>query len=303
MIDPVLFTIRLGSFSFSIYWYGVIVVISILIAQWIASIETRRRGENPDVLWDGLVWAIPAGMIGARLWYVANDILGGSPRYVQDPMSILRIHEGGLHFYGAILFGALAFYLYARRVKLDMRLLLDAVGPALLISQGTARIANFINQELYGQPTDLPWGIPIDAAHRIPPWHQMALYPEKTTRFHPTFAYEMLFNYIAAGILMWTSRKFGKRMKPGVAFAGWLILAGLGRQIIEFFRPDQPRVPGTDISWSRIVAALMILAGIIVILVKYKVIRLPFLKPGPTEYTYVPTPSSEDEPAEDQTDE
>lgn len=300
MIDPVLFTIRLGSYSFSIYWYGVIVVVSILIGQWIASIETRRRGENPDFLWDGLVWAIPAGMIGARLWYVANDIAGGGTRYLEDPLNILKIHEGGLHFYGAVLFGALAFYLYARRIKLDMRLLLDAVGPALLVGQGFARIANFINQELYGQPTSLPWGIPIPATHRIPPWHQMALYPEGSTRFHPTFAYEMLFNYLAAAFLMGFWRKFEDKIKPGVAFAGWLILAGLGRQIIEFFRPDQPRVPGTDISWSRVVAALMMLAGVIVILVQYEVIRLPFLSPGSPEYSYVPVEASSETSTEAQ---
>ena len=91
MIDPVLFTINLGNFQFSIYWYGVIVVISILIGQWIASIETRRRGENPDHLWDGLVWAIPAGMIGARLWYVVNDIAGGGRAYIDEPLRILRL--------------------------------------------------------------------------------------------------------------------------------------------------------------------------------------------------------------------
>jgi phosphatidylglycerol:prolipoprotein diacylglycerol transferase len=292
MIDPVIFTIRLGSVSFSIYWYGVIVVVSILIGQWIASIEVRRRGEHPDFLWDGLVWAIPAGMIGARLWYVANDIAGGATRYLDNPLDMLKVHEGGLHFYGAVLFGALAFYLYARRIKLDMRLLLDAVGPALLVGQGFARIANFINQELYGPPTSLPWGIPIATKNRIPPWHQMALYPEESTRFHPTFAYEMLFNYLAAGFLMWFWRKNEAKMKPGAAFAGWLILAGLGRQIIEFFRPDQPRVPGTDISWSRVVAAVMMLAGVIVILVQYGVIRLPFLSAGPSEYSYVPVEAS-----------
>ena len=303
MIDPVLFTFHLGSLSFSIYWYGVIVVISILIGQWIASIEMRRRGENPDFLWDGLVWAIPAGMIGARLWYVANDIAGGATRYLYNPLNILKIHEGGLHFYGAVLFGALAFYLYARRIKLDMRLLLDAVGPALLVGQGFARIANFINQELYGQPTKLPWGIPIAAPNRIPPWHQMALYPEVTTRFHPTFAYEMLYNYVAAGFLMWFWRRFETKIKPGVAFAGWLILAGLGRQIIEFFRPDQPRVPGTDISWSRVVAALMTLAGALYILVKYEVIRLPFLSLGSPEYSHVPVETSSETITDTETEE
>ncbi len=301
MIDPVLFTIRLGNFQFSIYWYGVIVVASILIGTWIASLEMKRRGGNPDYLWDGLVWAIPAGLIGARLWYVATDILGGNSRYLQDPLSILKIHEGGLHFYGAVLFGALAFYLFARRNKLDMWLILDSVAPALLIGQGTARIANYINQELYGPPTSLPWGIPIAATHRLPPYHQLDLYPEATTRFHPAFAYEMLYNYLAAGFLMWFWRRNEAKMRPGAAFAGWLILAGIGRQIIEFYRPDQPRLPGTDISYSRIAAALMILAGVLLLLIEYEVIRLPTLNPPRTEYTFPPPPAeSEDEDAEEE---
>jgi phosphatidylglycerol:prolipoprotein diacylglycerol transferase len=305
VIDPVLFTIRLGNFQFSIYWYGVIVVVSILVGQWIASIEMRRRGENPDHLWDGLVWAIPAGMIGARLWYVLNDIAGGGTRYLENPLRVLNLHEGGLHFYGAVLFGALAFYLFARRRKLDMWLILDCVAPALLIGQGLARIANFINQELYGQPTSLPWGIPIKPEHRIPPYHQLDLYPE-STRFHPSFGYEMIYNFLAAAFLMWITRRYAEKERPGAAFAGWLILAGVGRQIIEFFRPDQPRLPGTDISYSRIVAALMILGGALILLIKYEIIRLPFLSAGRKKYFYAPplypmteTPEGQEPPEED----
>jgi phosphatidylglycerol:prolipoprotein diacylglycerol transferase len=297
MIDPVLFTINLGNFQFSIYWYGVIVVASILIGQWIASMETRRRGEHPDHLWDGLVWAIPAGMIGARLWYVANDIAGGGRTYVEEPMRILRLHEGGLHFYGAVLVGALAFWLFARRRKLDMWLLMDSVGPALLIAQGVARIANCINQELYGQPTTLPWGVKIAPQHRIPPYHQLDLYPA-TTRFHPTFFYEMAYNLLAGVFLMAITRQYKEKERPGAAFAGWLILAGVGRQIIEFFRPDQPRLPGTDISYSRIVAALMIVAGALLLAAKYEL--LPFLRAGRKEYRYAPPLYPEEEASKDQ---
>jgi phosphatidylglycerol:prolipoprotein diacylglycerol transferase len=194
-----------------------------------------------------------------------------------------------------VLFGALAFYIYARLVKLDMWLVLDSAGPGLLIGQGTARTANYVNQELYGPPTSLPWGIPIPATHRLPPYHQLDLYPETTTRFHPAFAYEMLYNYLAAGFLMWFWRRNEAKMRPGAAFAGWLILAGIGRQIIEFFRPDQPRLPGTEISYSRIAAALMILAGALLLLIQYEVIRLPFLKPPRTEYTFPPPPAEPEE--------
>ena len=101
-----------------------------------------------------------------------------------------------------VLGGVVAFF-YFRHHKLDFRLLLDAVAPALLVGQALVRPANFINQELYGQPTELPWGIRIEALHRIAPWDNMLQYPYETTFFHPTFAYEMLWNFLATGILLW----------------------------------------------------------------------------------------------------
>lgn len=289
MIDPIIFRVTIGGFEFALHWYGVIAVISILIGTWLAEREMKRRGEDPEHLWEGLVWAIPAGIIGARLWYVINDILGGSPYYVTDPSRIVKIWEGGLHWYGGMLFAGLAFYIYARRFQVDMRLILDSVAPSLLIGQGIARLGNFINQELYGPPTSLPWGIRIDAPYRnIPPWNDLVTYPVETTRFHPAFAYEMLWNFVCAGLLLWIGRRYEKKLKPGIVFAGWLILAGIGRVWLESFRPDQPRVPGTDLSYTRIVAAGMVLAGVFIVLLKYRVIRLPFLSPGTDEYNLSP---------------
>lgn len=292
MIDPIIFTIRIGSFHIDLRWYGLLIVTGTIVGAWLAAREVRRRGENPEYVWEGLVWVLVAGLVGARLWYVVNDILGGRTRYLDDPVSIIRITEGGLHFYGAILFGLAAVYIFARRYKLDMWLILDSVAPSLLVGQAVARPANFINQELYGPPTDLPWGISISAAHRLAPWNDLNLYPEETTRFHPAFAYEMIWNLLAAGLLLWISHRFSNRLKPGALFAGWLILAGLGRFIIEWFRPDQPRLPGTDISYSRIVSGLMALVGVLMLLVRYQVIRIPFLSPGPDSYAIAPAPQS-----------
>jgi phosphatidylglycerol:prolipoprotein diacylglycerol transferase len=302
--NPILYTFpfSIGGSQFSIYKYGVIIVTSILLAQWIASIETRRRGEDPDHLWDGLVWAIPAGMIGARLWYVLNDMAGGSTTYTDNPLRILNLHEGGLHFFGAILFGALAFWLFARRRKLDIWLVLDAAAPGLLFAQGVARIANYINQELYGQPTSLPWGVRIDPPYRLrdPDYTDLGLYPE-STRFHPTFFYEMIYNLLAGALLMWLARRYKDKERPGAVFAGWLILAGVGRQIIEFFRPDQPTIPGTGISYSRIVAGLMIVAGALLLAIKYERLKLSFMSAGRTEYFFAPPlyPEQEEESDED----
>jgi phosphatidylglycerol:prolipoprotein diacylglycerol transferase len=288
MIDPIIVTIPFVNIP--IHWYGVFVIAGVLSGTWIAAREVRRRNENPEYAWDVLTWAMLAGIVGARLWYVANDILGGGTRYLEDPLSIVRMYEGGLHYFGAILFGGVAALIYARRHKLDLRLVLDSAAPSLLIGQAVARPANFINQELYGPPTDLPWGIPIDAVHRIPPWNDITMYPEETTRFHPTFAYEMIWNFLAAGLLLWIARRFSNKMKPGAIFAGWLILAGVGRVIIETWRPDQPRLPGTGLSYSHIVAVLMVIIGAVLILVRYGVIRLPFLSTGPVSYAIAPRP-------------
>lgn len=281
-MDPIIFTIP-GT-NFSLHWYGVIMAVGIILAGLVAEWGVRQRGEDGEHIWELLIWAVPFGIVGARLWYVINDMAGGGKYYIDNPLQILNLPQGGLHFYGAVLFGALGALIFVKRNQLDFRIFLDAAAPALLIGQALVRPANFINQELYGQPTNLPWGIRIDAIHRIGPWTNMLQYPYDTTFFHPTFAYEMLWNFLAAGILLWIAMEFKKRIKPATIFAGWLVLEGIGREIIEFFRPDQPRLGSTDISYSRIVAGLMILAGIVWLLVKYEIIKLPFLKSGPEEY-------------------
>jgi phosphatidylglycerol:prolipoprotein diacylglycerol transferase len=289
-MDPIIFTIP-GT-NYSLHWYGVIMAVGIILAGLVAEWGVRQRGEDGEHIWELLIWAVPFGIVGARLWYVVNDMLGGGKYYIDNPLQILNLPQGGLHFYGAVLFGALGALIFVKRNQLDFRIFLDAAGPALLIGQALVRPANFINQELYGQPTDLPWGIRIDAFHRIGPWTNMFQYPYETTFFHPTFAYEMLWNFLAAGVLLWIALEFKKRIKPATIFAGWLILEGIGREIIEFFRPDQPRLGSTDISYSRIVAGLMVLAGIIWLLIRYEIIKLPFLKPGPTAYQLSPEAGS-----------
>ncbi len=275
MIDPVIFSFELFGITIALRWYGVLVMLGVIVAAWIAEREYSRRGENGEHIWNSLIWALPVGVLGARLWYVANVTLGGNPYYMDNPGQILNIPQGGLHFFGGLLFGAIAMIFYIRRNNLDPWLLLDVAAPVTMIGQAIARPANFINQELYGQPTTLPWGIPIESSHRIPPYNDMSMYPENT-RFHPAFAYEMIWNFLAAGLLLWAARRFPEKFKPGAMFSWWLVLAGVGRVIIEFFRPDQPRIPGTDISYSTLFAALMALAGIILLLVRYSYIRLKF---------------------------
>ncbi len=276
MIDPVIFSFHLFGLTLTLRWYGVLVMLGTLAGTWIAEREVSRRGENGERVWDLMVWTLPIGIIGARLWYVMNATLGGSRYYLDNPLKILNIPEGGLHFFGGLLFGAITLLVYLYRKKMDVWLFLDAVAPAALIGQAIARPANFINQELYGPPTQLPWGIPIESDHRLAQYADLSRYPVETTRFHPTFAYEMVWNFLAALFLLWYARQFPQRMKPGTVFGGWLVLAGVGRVIIEFFRPDQPLIPGTSISYSALVAALMAIAGVILLLIRYGRLKVAF---------------------------
>jgi phosphatidylglycerol:prolipoprotein diacylglycerol transferase len=284
MIDPVIFSIELFGLNLTLRWYGVIVMLGVIVGSLIVERELSRRGERGDRIWDALIWVLPAGIIGARLWYVLNATLGGNRSYLENPASIIRVWEGGLHIFGGFLFGALALLYYLRQNKLDPWLFLDAAGPGALVGQGIGRLANFINQELYGPPTTLPWGIPISAEHRLPQYQDLGLFPVESTRFHPTFAYEMLWNFASAGLLLWISRRYKEDVKPGAIFAGWLVLAGIGRVIVEFFRPDQPKIPSLGISYSSIFAALMAIAGVILLLARYKAVDLKFAENWEEEY-------------------
>jgi phosphatidylglycerol---prolipoprotein diacylglyceryl transferase len=287
-LDPVLFSFNLFGRTIELHWYGLLVALGVAVAAWLAEREIKRRGENPDHVWNALLWLLPAGILGARLWYVVNTTLGGNSVYLDNPGKIIAVWEGGLHFFGGLLFGAITLFFYARYYKLDMWLFLDSVAPVTMIGQAIARPANFINQELYGTPTTLPWGILIDRPlQRIGEFRNLVTYPLETTRFHPIFAYEMIWNFATAGFLLWAGRRWPEKFKPVAMFACWLMAAGTGRALIEFLRHDQPLIPGTPISYSQLVSVLMALAGLVLYLARIGKLTIPRLK-FPDSYTIGP---------------
>lgn len=289
MIDPVLFSINLGFMELTVRWYGLLIVIGTLVAASYAAWYVKRERENPEIVWDLLIWVLISGIIGARIWYVVVDIMGGSSRYLQDPISILYIHQGGLNILGGAVLAVLVGWYYTRQHDIDFWLVADAAGPGVLIGQAIGRLGNFINQELYGPPTGLPWGIPIEADHRIVPWNDMSQYPFDTTRFHPTFAYEMIWNLIFAGILIYLVVKHKDKLRTGVIAAATLLVAGVGRIWLEaFFRPDQPRFFGLGVSTSLIVAVLFALVGLFILLVRLGKINVSFMKAGGEDYKRKP---------------
>jgi len=284
MIDPVLFSFKLFTWQVTLTWYGLIVMSGVLIGAWFAEREVRRRGENGEVLIDAMVWAVVGGIVGARLWYVLNATIGGNRSYLEDPMSIIRPPIAGLHIFGGLLLGAIVLIIYLRQNGYDVWLFMDSIAPVVLLGQAVGRLGNFINQELYGPPTLLPWGIQISAEHRLLQYADLSKYPVETTRFHPTFAYEMTLNILAFLFIMWYSRRGEEDPKPGTLFSLWLIFAGFNRVFIEFFRPDQPRLGETFITTSMLVAFLMGVTGVVMYLARYGKIQLAMAEGWEEEY-------------------
>ena len=234
-MDPVAF--RLPFIGLPIYWYGIITVFCILVGCFVGTLEAKRRGQNPDHIWNGLILVIIFGVIGARLYHVISSpqgLMRGLDYYLEHPVEIFMIRQGGLGIFGAIAGGVLAVFVYARWQKLNFPTWLDIAAPGLALGQAIGRWGNFFNQELYGYPTSVPWGIAIDQRFRLP---QYASLPE-TTRFHPTFLYESLWNLVVFLILMYVARRFGERLLTGDVFLLYCVLYPLGRFFIEFQRPD-----------------------------------------------------------------
>jgi len=250
--------------SFPIYWYGILIVAGALAGAYLASREAKRRGIDPDHVWNALLIALILGVIGARLYHVISSPRGtniGFDYYLANPIEILNFRQGGLGIYGAVAGGILAVYLYARYTKLQFASLLDLAAPGLAIGQAIGRWGNFFNQELYGFPTDLPWGIPIDAAHRLPNFADLAQYPVETTRFHPTFLYESLALIGITGFLLFAARRWTKA-KPGDLMLLWGMFYGLVRFLTEFQRPDAWLISG--IATAQLIGlALMVICGVV----------------------------------------
>ncbi|NWF78804.1 MAG: prolipoprotein diacylglyceryl transferase [Chloroflexi bacterium] len=256
-VDPIL--IQLGPLT--IRWYGVLMIAGIFAATWVAARYVAWKGENPDNVWDMLLWVLIPGLIGARLYYVfVQSPRGpaGLDRYLADPGAILRVWEGGLHIFGGLLFGAAALLLYARVRRLNLPIYLDGVGLGLPLGQAIARNANFINQELYGPPTTLPWGLRIDPPHRIPPYNDLNAFPEGIG-FHPLFLYEVIWNLIGFALLLWIARRFADRLKPGDLALLYLIWYPLGRFFIELLRTDSWFFLGTPFNVVHVLTTLAIL--------------------------------------------
>ncbi len=228
-------------------YYGIIITFGALVAAYLATREARRRGQDSDLVWDGLIWLLIGGIIGARLWHVFTP----TPSLVQEgkttwfylthPLDLIWTREGGLGIPGAVIGGGLALFFFTRRHKLNFGLWADIAAPALALGQAIGRWGNYVNQEVYGLPTNLPWKIYISPLYRIPKYADQAYY-------HPLFLYESLWNLANMFFLLWLARRFVDRLKTGDLFLIYLIVYPVGRFFLEFLRVDSALVGGININ-------------------------------------------------------
>jgi phosphatidylglycerol:prolipoprotein diacylglycerol transferase len=235
-----------------------ILMLGVVAAAFLADREARRRKQNPELVWDGLIWVLIGGVLGARIWHILTPppsmVAQGitTSYYLTHPLDALAIWRGGLGIPGAVIGGVLALYYFTRRSGLRFGTWLDIVAPSLALGQAIGRWGNLVNQELYGAPTDLPWAIEIDPIYRLPEYADQA-------KYHPLFLYESLWNLANLAFLLWLSRRFGSRLKTGDLFLTYLVTYPVGRFLLEFLRLDPAMVAGVNANQT--VMALVALAA------------------------------------------
>ena len=216
-------TVELGPLS--IHFYGLTLLVAIAAAVVITGIRWTRRGGDWDLIFRLAVWGVASGIVGARLYHVVTS-WDELPDEWWGPFAIWK---GGLGVWGGIGLGVIVGAIVAKRSGADVPKLMDCVAPGLLVAQGIGRFGNWWNQELFGGPTDLPWGLEISPANR-------PIEDVQAETFHPTFLYEALWNFAAAGVLLLIERRF--RIRPGGLFALYVLIYSVGRLWIETLRID-----------------------------------------------------------------
>ncbi|MDQ3156195.1 MAG: prolipoprotein diacylglyceryl transferase [Actinomycetota bacterium] len=252
---------NLGPLPLRAYAFGII--IGALVAIWVGEKRWVARGGRPGLIGDVSMWAIPFGIVGARIYHVITDpeLYFGEGR---DPIDALKIWEGGLGIWGAVALGAVGALIGCRRYGVKFLDVADALAPGILIAQGIGRWGNYFNQELFGKPTTQPWGLEIDPINRPAGYEQFAT-------FHPTFLYESVWNLVGAALIIWLGHRF--RLTGGRVFALYVMVYTAGRGWIEMLRID----PANDIGpfrlnvWTSII--LFVLATAYFVFKKHSVFK------------------------------
>ncbi|MEV1129508.1 prolipoprotein diacylglyceryl transferase [Agromyces sp. NPDC049794] len=228
--------LNLFGLQLNINTYALCILLGIVLAVMITSRRLTKRGAEPGVVLDIALWAVPLGIIGARIFHVLthpDDYFyeGANVWNPFEPGAIWNIWEGGNAIYGSLIGGAVGVWIGCRMTGIRFWSFADALAPGLLVAQAAGRLGNWFNHELFGQPTDLPWGLEIESTN---PAFPAGL--AEGTLFHPTFLYEIIWNLAGAALIIFLERKINLRW--GKALAVYLIWYGVGRSFFESIRVD-----------------------------------------------------------------
>jgi prolipoprotein diacylglyceryl transferase len=244
---------------FRIHAYALCILAGIIFATMITSRRLSKRGAEPGVVLDIILWAVPLGIVGARVYHV----LSHPGDYFYDGADLLRtlyIWEGGNAIFGSLLGGAVGAWIGSRQTGIRFWSFADALAPAMLIAQAVGRLGNWFNHELYGLPTTLPWGLEIESTNPAFPIGLPA-----DTLFHPTFLYEIIWNLAGVAVILLLERRLNLRW--GKAFGVYLIWYGIGRAVFESIRVDPSEVffgLRTNV-WASLAA---IVVGLLIIIIQ-----------------------------------
>jgi prolipoprotein diacylglyceryl transferase len=272
-------------FGLPIRAYALCIVAGIIVAVLVMEYRLRRRGVAPWASLDMAVWAVPFGILGARIYHVISspgDYFGDGG----DPIRIFQIWEGGLGIWGAVAGGAVGAWLAARQLGLPLSVFADSLAPALPLAQAIGRIGNWFNNELYGSVTTLPWGLRVHDMDRADPGHATVIDGKAVTLpdlYHPVFLYEAVWDVGVAALVFLLDRRF--KFGRGRAFAIYVMAYCAGRFWIEMLRVDEANLI-LGVRLNVFTSVLVFLGALIYFL----------LVKGPREYV-VPIDAPDTEPA------
>ena len=250
--EPQPIILRLGFLN--IYWYSCLIVLGLLLGLILVFKLSPRFKIKKELLENLFFYLVISGFLGARLYHVLSEL----PYYLNHPWQVFAIWQGGLGIYGAIVVGCLVLFWFGRKNKINFLSLTDLLAPSLILGQAIGRWGNYFNQEIFGKPTDLPWGIPIQIGSR--PLEFLS-----NQYFHPTFLYESIWNFLIFLFLIFVLIKISP--KPGRIFSLYLIFYSLGRFFFEFLRIDvQPTL--FNMRLAQIVSLLVFLFGFYLLIKK-----------------------------------
>jgi phosphatidylglycerol:prolipoprotein diacylglycerol transferase len=232
-------------------------------AAYLAEWNAKQHKLDGEFVWDILIWVVLGGIVGARIWHILTPqpslVAAGitTQYYLTHPLDAIAVWNGGLGIPGAVAGGVLTLYLLCRSRKQNFLAWLDVMAPAIALGQAIGRWGNFVNQELYGAPSDLPWAITIDPAHRLPEFADVA-------KYHPIFLYESLWSLATVLFLVWVGRVYKKTLKLGDIFLIYLITYPTIRILLDFLRLDASELGGFNANQTLMAVVLVLAAGTLI---------------------------------------